>query len=391
MQLGKDHTKQMIAQDRLDEAIDFLLKQTNLYLSENKDDKFVGKLSDALLINSGKLNGLIHEQNLGIFDPQEAKITKAEVQKAILYVIDQLPENIFQSLQVADKTEQIELPFVDKAKPFKHKQDIETDEHNKLEEAKQYKQEKSEQKQKEEQKRKQLEKEQAELKLKQTKKQKTRKQAELKRKLEKDRKAKEQLEQKRKQKIWFSVLSIAIVLIITLFVWQPWKEKVETGNFTDPRDGKTYKTVKIGEQTWFAENFAHIPENGKHWTSPNDQDNKPEFGYYYDWETAKKVTPEGWHLPTKEEFETLLNYCGGNNSEKAYKVLEKGGDSNFNALFGGFRYGTGHSILIRRASFWSSSSKDNTEAWYMNLYNKKAGLNKSEKSYGYSVRCIKNN
>jgi len=115
MQSTKNGLKDLIAQNRLEEAVEVLLKHTNLYLSENADDMPVSKISEALLINSGKLKGLIHDQNLGILSTEEAKITKAEVQKAILYVVDQLPEGVFhiekilENKQEISKTEQSKL------------------------------------------------------------------------------------------------------------------------------------------------------------------------------------------------------------------------------------------------------------------------------------------
>jgi len=68
------------------------------------------------------------------------------------------------------------------------------------------------------------------------------------------------------------------------------------GTFTDPRDGKVYKTVKIGEQVWMAENLAY---------------DAGEYRYHYDWETAKEACPPGWHLPTNEEWQTLVDFAGG--------------------------------------------------------------------------------
>lgn len=47
------------------------------------------------MINSGKLNGLIHDENLGILSAEDKKITRVEVNKAILYVVEQLPDKIF--------------------------------------------------------------------------------------------------------------------------------------------------------------------------------------------------------------------------------------------------------------------------------------------------------
>ena len=78
------------------------------------------------------------------------------------------------------------------------------------------------------------------------------------------------------------------------------------GSFTDPRDGKTYKTVKIGNQVWMAENLNYDAGSGS-WC----YEDCSQYGRLYNWETAKGVAPQGWHLPSKSEFETLLNNLGG--------------------------------------------------------------------------------
>jgi len=74
-------------------------------------------------------------------------------------------------------------------------------------------------------------------------------------------------------------------------------------SFTDPRDGKVYKTVKIGEQVWLAENLAYAAEGSGCYDV--------KYGRLYHWDTAMKSCPEGWHLPSKEEWQTLFDFVGG--------------------------------------------------------------------------------
>ena len=86
----------------------------------------------------------------------------------------------------------------------------------------------------------------------------------------------------------------------------------------DERDGKTYKTVKIGEQTWMAENLNYNAEGSKCYE--NKQENCAKYGRLYNWQTAMKSCPAGWHLPSEEEWIVLIETAGG--KEKAGKKLK---------------------------------------------------------------------
>jgi len=107
----------------------------------------------------------------------------------------------------------------------------------------------------------------------------------------------------------------------------------QTGNtFTDSRDGKVYKKVKIGTQTWMAENLNY---NAKGSRCYDYNDSKcAKYGRLYNWSTAMNnaqsssrnpsrvqgVCPAGWHLPSDAEWETLVKYVGG--ADKAGKKLK---------------------------------------------------------------------
>jgi uncharacterized protein (TIGR02145 family) len=87
------------------------------------------------------------------------------------------------------------------------------------------------------------------------------------------------------------------------------EEEAANAAFTDSRDEKTYKKVTIGSQTWMAENLNFAAKGSKCY------DNKPEncekYGRLYDWNSALKACPSGWHLSSAEEWTVLENFAGG--------------------------------------------------------------------------------
>jgi len=83
--------------------------------------------------------------------------------------------------------------------------------------------------------------------------------------------------------------------------------------FTDDRDKQSYVYVKIGEQTWMAENLNYDTKTNGSVCYNNDPANCTIYGRLYNWETAKKSCPTGWHLPSIDEWRELVNLAGGYN------------------------------------------------------------------------------
>jgi len=181
------------------------------------------------------------------------------------------------------------------------------------------------------------------------------------------------------------------LLIVGLLIYSISCFSQVTGTYTDPHDGKVYKTVSIGTQTILAENIAFKPSSGNYWAYKNDQNNISKYGYLYDWATAKTLVSPGWHLPTKQDWKTLLTYFI-ENKKQVYNELKEGGSSGFNALLGGFRDADGKfSGLGTHAFFWTSSSGGDGQAWSFNCNSEisSALISNNKSACGYSVRLFK--
>jgi len=125
--------------------------------------------------------------------------------------------------------------------------------------------------------------------------------------------------------------------------------EVVKGSFTDTRDKKTYKTVKIGEQVWMAENLNYDdPDIDSDVCYNNDPANCKKYGRLY---FPGEFCPKGWHLPTKEEWEILVTTVGGNTIAGKYLKAQSGWNDDkgksgngidnygFSALPGGYEDG----------------------------------------------------
>ena len=175
----------------------------------------------------------------------------------------------------------------------------------------------------------------------------------------------------------------------------------QKGTFTDSRDGQKYKTVKIGGQTWTAENMN--VKTGTSWCYDDDESNCKKYGRLYDWETAKTVCPEGWHLPSRQEWNNLVKAAGGD--RKAGKKLKAGSGWNnynkksgngtdnfgFSALPGGGRGFDGNFGYAGDIGFWWTA----TELSDGNACSRGMGYDDDYvyeisivKSVGFSARCV---
>ena len=146
------------------------------------------------------------------------------------------------------------------------------------------------------------------------------------------------------------------------------KPQNEQGTFTDMRDGKTYKWVKIGNQCWMAENLAYRTASGSFCYQSNIPDSL-KYGIVYDITRASKETcPEGWHIPTNAEWNELLKPFTSNQYQIDLKIkqLARNGFFDSTALikgYGLFLLGGDNKIDFRWKNspimrWWSASQTD---------------------------------
>jgi len=186
------------------------------------------------------------------------------------------------------------------------------------------------------------------------------------------------------------------------------------GTFTDTRDGLTYKTVKIGTQTWMARNLNYQTKSGS-WCYKDSTSYCKKYGRLYDWKTAVTVCPKGWKLPSREDWDYLGQAVGGERNPDdvgnidwygaGKKLKSKSGwdnqddgsngngtdDFGFSALPGGSRSSDGDFYRAGSYGNWWTASEDsdgNAYYRYMDYDDDAVGEYDLSKSIGFSVRCV---
>jgi uncharacterized protein (TIGR02145 family) len=181
-------------------------------------------------------------------------------------------------------------------------------------------------------------------------------------------------------------------------------------------DGNIYNIVNIGSQKWMQESLKSL-----HYADSsaivgvmaynNNETLVPTYGRLYTWYAAMNnsttagtqgACPNGWHLPTDAEWDTLINYLGGENVAGGH--LKEAGTSHwmspntaadnssrFTALPGGMYFEGGFHYLRYNVEFWSSSNSHDSYAWYRILYFDQPYIVRTDwfdKNTTRSVRCL---
>jgi uncharacterized protein (TIGR02145 family) len=220
----------------------------------------------------------------------------------------------------------------------------------------------------------------------------------------------------KKQFAFFCMLALMTFIIVN-------KTMAQNNATLKDQDGNSYKTIKIGNQTWMAENLKTTKYNdgalvpmvseknvwnllstpGFCWYN-NDSINKKYYGALYNGYAVNtdKLCPSGWHISTVAEWATLIDHLGGK-SVAGGKLKESGttfwkrpntgatNESGFAALPGGTRFNNGLFFTIKTDGYWWTSSKVNLlNGWYwsINYSSVIMSINYSDLTNGFSVRCV---
>jgi len=224
------------------------------------------------------------------------------------------------------------------------------------------------------------------------------------------------------------LLGFLIIAFNSCEVTEPVLNPDYTGQIGQVADveGNVYKTIGIGSQIWMAENlkttlfndnspipiilkdsiWAHIRSPAYCWYNNDSTTNKKLYGALYNFYTIETglLCPTGWHVPDVSEWNTLAAFLGGNEIaggklKDYYTPYWKGpnlciaNNFGFRALPGGGRRNiTGRFFGIRERGYWWTSRSDNySQAFSRSMSHESTELDRflTNKKYGFSIRCIK--
>jgi uncharacterized protein (TIGR02145 family) len=231
------------------------------------------------------------------------------------------------------------------------------------------------------------------------------------------------------------ILGAIAIAVVAYFWWDNWGEEWwrlrPLWNATEERfekeppvfstvkdmDGQVYRTVKIGTQTWMAQNLNRRVKDS--WCYDDKEDNCAKYGRLYPWHAAMNlnakydssswngkermhqgICPEGWHIPSDKEWGVLRDFCGGIDIAGAFLKADAGWNdggngnnkSGFSALPAGGRNSDGDfNDVGEDADFWSATEDFTDIAYgrYLGYFYEGMGTHNDDKVDAFSVRCLK--
>ena len=166
----------------------------------------------------------------------------------------------------------------------------------------------------------------------------------------------------------------------------------------DSRDAKPYPVVRVGARFWMAHNLAFTTENSWCYENAAECD---ETGRLYTWNAAMHACPDGWRLPSDEEWIALEMHLGMS-AEDAKKTgargkdegakMRSGGSGGLEMPISGYRRPTGESVRRgERAAYWAATEANQENAWHRDIRKDVGTVYRSPvtKTYALSVRCIR--
>jgi uncharacterized protein (TIGR02145 family) len=155
---------------------------------------------------------------------------------------------------------------------------------------------------------------------------------------------------------------------------------------TDSRDGQRYRTMRIGGRVWMVENLGYHIANS--WCYDHCESNCNKLGRLYDWNTAKKVCPNGWHLPSREEWKDFVVTAKEDDISDTHST---GGGYGLLAQQGGYYRFFDRHFEPMHGNWWTSTTDEGGLAY--SIYTNSYFTSPIETIFchicnGLSVRCV---
>lgn len=170
----------------------------------------------------------------------------------------------------------------------------------------------------------------------------------------------------------------------------------------DERDNNIYLVIKFNDQWWMCQNLKYDIGEGSG-CYDDDENNCMLKGRWYTFEAANMACPQGYRLPSDDDWKALEKFMGMDEKDLGLrykresgelgKLLAVGGGTGFDVDYAGLKNPqVRDSYFDTHAYFWTSTKRDEGNAWSRVFNESKTGIDRQiiPIDYGLSVRCIKN-